>query len=133
MQTPDASPNPFPRPLLAPFAGLALITGLAYLLGSPDRTRPASFAIAKMVASMHVWGIAFLIGAGALATVIALDHKYAIVTALFVGGLLYTWWGLSFGIAALNDPRASANAWATYMFIGFTHYLAAWRIAVWRR
>jgi hypothetical protein len=115
-----------PRPLLLPYPALALVMGLAYLLGDPERTATPSFAPAKAVAPMHVWGVLFLTGFVVL--MIGLTNARLMAIALWIGGTMYVWWGACFALAALTDPRASATGWAVHGVVAAAHYTAAWRV-----
>lgn len=108
-----------------PFVALALWIGLAYRYGSPVRTATESFDTARDIAQVSTWGLAFLVGGVVMAA--GLFHQRLQVFAFMIGGGVYILWGLFFAEAA-SAPTASLTGWALYAFIGFTHYLAAWRI-----
>jgi hypothetical protein len=108
-----------PRPLLLPYPALALVMGLAYLLGDPERTNTPSFAPAKAVAPMHVWGLLFL--AGFVVLMIGLTNARLMAIALWIGGTMYVWWGACFALAALTG-------WAIHGVVAAAHYTAAWRV-----
>jgi hypothetical protein len=113
------------RPLLIPFAVLAGWIGCAYVFGDPVRTSTPSFAAARELAPMPVWGVMFLIGAATLAVAIVVHDDRLPRWALAIGGVIYIWWGLLFLLTVLRDERASLNAPALYGFIAFIHFLAA--------
>src|SRR5689334_4135918 len=81
-----------PRLHFLPVAILAAVMGLAYLLGDPQRTASPSFAYAKSIAPMHVWGVVFLVGAVAVGSAAFLRDGAALALALFVGGSMFAWW-----------------------------------------
>jgi len=114
-----------PRLHFLPVAILAAVMGLAYLLGDPQRTSSPSFAYAKSVAPMHVWGVVFLVGAVAVGSAALLRDGTALAFALFVGGCIFAWWASCFLVSALSDPAASLTGWAIHGFIAFTLYRAA--------
>lgn len=113
------------RPLLIPFASLAAWIGFGYVLGHPVRTSTPSFSSARDLAPMPVWGAMFLLGAAVLVLAMCVHDDRLTRSALFVGGVIYLWWGLLFGLTVLRDERASVNAPALYVFIACMHFLAA--------
>ena len=112
------------RPLLVPFVVLAGWIGLGYVLGDPVRTSTPSFESARELAPIPVWGAMFLIGAATLVVSMFLSD-FLMRCALFVGGVIYSWWAALFAITALQDDKASLNAPAIYAFLAFCHYIAA--------
>lgn len=123
-----ASDRPPRRAFLAPFPVLAAVMGLGYLVGDEGRTAAHTFRIVKYLLPMDAWGSIFLLGAVALTAALISNRRGAITAALFFGAVTYTWWSLALLITTLVDPGASANAWAAYGFIAFTHYYATWRV-----
>jgi hypothetical protein len=116
------------RFLLAPFPALAVWIGLAYLLGDPQRTESPSFAAAKLLAPMHVWGVLFLFGGVVLTLAMLVDDKRLLSWALFAGGFIFTWWAVMFGYAAATDPRASLTGPAIHGTLGLLQFSASWWI-----
>lgn len=112
------------RPLLFPYVVLAGWIGFGYLLGDPVRTSTPSFASAKELAPMHVWGLMFLTGAVVLVASMFLND-FLMRCALFIGGVIYSWWGALFALTAYHDEKASLNAPAIYGFLAFCHFIAA--------
>lgn len=113
------------RPLLVPFIVLAAWLGCGYLFGAPVRTATPSFASARAIAPMDLWGVMFLAGAVVLTAAMFLrDHRVP-QWALVIGGAIYTWWAFLFLFTVLRDERASLNAPALYGFIAAIHFLAA--------
>lgn len=115
------------REFLIPFALLAAVTGLGYAFGGEARTSSPSFGFARSIAPMTWWGVLFLLGAAVLTFALTVNWPWLIWRALFVGGCIYLWWGICLAIGIAVAPHASLNAWAVYVFIGFTHFYAAWR------
>lgn len=113
------------RPLLIPFAVLAGWIGCAYTLGAPVRTSTPSFAAARDLAPMQLWGGMFLVGALVLALAMFTRDDRIPRWSLAIGGVIYLWWGLLFLLTVLRDERASLTAPALYGFIAFIHFLAA--------
>lgn len=115
-------------PTVALSAGLSTVMGCAYVFGSPVRTDTPSFAAAKSLAPMHVWGWLFLFGAFILPVTWGMGSRSLVVMALIVSGLIYTWWGAMFGQQALTNPLASLSAWAVFLVIGAWHFIVAYRL-----
>lgn len=116
-------------------ASIAVGLGLSMLLGTPTRFAAASFDPIRDVASIHLWGSAFLI-AGSVAVLgqvarsprtVALAHSVCGFMALFWSAAFYT---------GLNNPNASATGIWAYLGIGLTHAVVV-AVAVvearWRR
>jgi hypothetical protein len=132
------------RLLLVPFPLLAGVIGWAYLAGDPARTVSPSFGVAQWLAHaafpqfdpMHVWGLVFLAGAVALGVTLATNRAAAFAWALFVGGVIFTWWAALFGLTLIvetvngDPPRASLAGWAIHGFIAYVHYVACYRVRV---
>ncbi|HET6909050.1 MAG TPA: hypothetical protein VFH54_06910 [Mycobacteriales bacterium] len=118
------------RAQLLPFPGLALVIGLAYILGDQRRTAAPSFLVAKSLAPMWVWGALFVLGATVMYAALATHSPRLMATALLIGGGIFAWWSVLLFSAGVTDPRGSLNAWAAYGFIAFGHYYAAHRIRV---
>lgn len=123
------------RAWVAPFALLALVLGLVYLLGDTGRTMSPSFATARYVGSvvnpgapMHVWGLVFLSGFVCIGGSLIRWRRRLLSLSLFLGGTLYVWWAAAFLISGFLDPRASLSVWATYAMIAFVHYAASYLI-----
>jgi hypothetical protein len=116
------------RVLMLPVIGLAGWIGAAYLFGDAERTATPSFAVAQSLAPMWAWGVLFLTGAVALSLATVLGNFMLIGAAMFVGGIIYTWWGSLFAATAVGDPRASLVGPAVYYFIGSIHFVGAWRM-----
>lgn len=113
------------RPLLIPFIVLAGWIGCSYVAGDPVRTATPSFASARELAPMHLWGVMFIIGAATLVVAMFVRDDRIARWALVVGGVIYTWWGLLFLLTVLRDERASLNGPVLYGFVAFVHFLAA--------
>lgn len=129
-----------PRSLTAAFAALALYIGLAYYLGTPERTMGPTYAPAKAIVPawvplqpMQVWGLLFMAGFGAILIGIVVARPKVTELTLFVGGGIYVWWATLLGIACVIDPTAPASAPGVYAFIAFSHYVASWRVHMDRR
>lgn len=120
-----------PRWFLIPFATLAGWFGLAYVVGDPRRTMNPAFAVAKTMLTVPHWGIMFIIGFVFITTAMLLGRSDLMAVALFLGGVMFTWWSLVFAAAALQDPRASATAPAIHGFIATMHFFAAWLVKAW--
>lgn len=116
------------RWMLLPFWVLALAMGLGYLLGGPERTAAPAFGAAKAIMPIQAWGVMFLLGALAIGVNSLINRRRGVARALLLGGAIYLWWGVLFGIAAVNDPRASLNGFWVYAFIAFCHWLAKYRV-----
>lgn len=130
------------RLLVLPYIGLAAWIGLSYLNSAPRRLASPSLDQPKELAriltdapGMNAWGVVFLLGAIAMATAALLPEKSAtfsrrevLVVLLFIGGVMYAFWGAVFLWGALEDPRASLVATGLYWFISCTHFTAVWFI-----
>lgn len=114
--------------LLLPFPVLAVIIGLAYCFGSPNRTMSSSFSTAKSIAPLESWGLLFLFGGFFLTVAMLLRDLRMMSFGLFIGGMIYTWWGTLFLISAMTDLNASLTGWAIYGFLAFVHYAGFWRL-----
>lgn len=134
-----------PRMLVLPYIGLALWLGLGYIHGDPRRTATPSMEAPKELARtvlpglrepMNFWGIVFLIGAVALAAGALLPEHYrrheVLMVLLFVGGLMYCFWGAVFAWGALADSRASVNGPGVYWFAAVMHMVGVWFLNVLR-
>ena len=111
------------RPLLVPFIALAAWIGCAYVFGDPTRTSTPSFGAAQDLAPMQLWGAMFLAGAAVLTLSMFLNERL-MHAALFVGGVIYAWWGALFALSAAHDPEASLVSPALYGFLAAIHFLA---------
>lgn len=116
------------RLLMVPSIALAGWIGSSYVLGDPERTATPSFTTAQFLAPMWAWGVLFLTGAVTLSFTAILGEPRLIGAALFIGGIIYTWWGSLFAITTLVDSRASLTGPAIYYFIGLVHFTGAWRM-----
>ena len=112
------------RSQLAIFPALAGWIGAAYI-ADPSRTATPSFDVARSILPMPMWGAVFLIGALVMTCALGTHSRTVMAWALTVGGGIYTWWALLFGIGAITDPHASLNGWALYGFIAAVHYQTA--------
>jgi hypothetical protein len=110
---------------------MAAVSGLSYLLGDPIRTSSPNFEMAKSLMSMHAWGWVFLAGLFAETVAIIVASNVPVAITFWVGGLIYLWWSVCFGIQAVQNPTASLVAWAPYMVVAIFH----WRMAygLWMR
>lgn len=124
------------RAQLIPFPLLALVIGLAYVLGDPRRTATPSFNTARELAhslgattdGIQLFGVFFLMGAVVMATTLITDSPRVMATALTIGGFMYVWWGALFAISAIVETRASLTGWAIYAFVAYGHFINAYRI-----
>lgn len=128
-----------PRILLVPFATLSLWIGLAYALGTPERTQGPTYGPAKAIVPswvpgypMVAWGAVFLLGFAVLAWGIVAPPAVTGAT-LFIGGGIYIWWATLLLIAFFSDAHASGSAPGLYAFVGFAHYMACWRVYLERK
>lgn len=107
--------------------GLNIALGSVLILGAPDRTSSFSFAVARDVLPIPVWGAAFtLVG---LAGLFALRLGTAGVPTVMAGAGLHTFWAVAFLSAALMDTRAALTAIPVYMFLALLHLLTGLRLA----
>lgn len=110
---------------------MAAVSGLSYLLGDPERTASPSFEMAKSLMSMHAWGWVFLAGLAAEMVAVVTASNVLVAATFWVGGLIYLWWSVCFGIQAMQSPLSSLTAWAPYLVVTIFH----WRMAygLWMR
>lgn len=113
------------RPLILPYIALALWVGLGYNLGDAVRTNTPSFEGAKGITDIQNWGIMFLIGAVVMAVTSMIHETKWMRLSLFIGGVMYVWWGCLFVFTLTHVPNASIVAPGLYAFIAFAHFAAA--------
>lgn len=113
------------RPLAYPYVFLATWLAFGYIFGDSIRTNTPSFGGAKELASIHIWGFMFLAGAVALLVSSFMHNTKWLRLALFLGGVIYMWWGILFAFTVFDVPFASLNAPGLYAFISFAHFAAA--------
>jgi hypothetical protein len=89
------------------------------------RTATPSFDEARDFISLRVWGLMFLAGATTLTLTMLSGRTAWMRAALYVGGVMYSWWAFLFLLGAIQTPYASVNSPAVYGFIAFTHFAAA--------
>lgn len=116
------------RKFLIPFPILAGIVGLGYMLGGSDRYISPSFDPAKAIMPLPAWGLAFIVGSATLTLTLLLCRSRWVAGALLIGGAVYMFWGICFGVAALTEPEASLGAWAKELALALAHYYAAYRV-----
>lgn len=107
--------------------GVNVALGVVLLLGAPERTSSFSFAVAKDIASVQTWGLAFI--AAGIACMYALHLGRLGVAALMFGAGIHTFWAVAFLSAALLDNRAALTAIPVYMFLALLHLLTGLRLA----
>lgn len=115
-------------------AGYAIITGLDYL-NTPTRPPGArSLTMVERLATLHTWGVWYLIAGGVLAiglilgrhVVVWLGHfACSILYAAFAGATLQAVWEYQ------HTPTAGTNGWiwrAAYVafMIAIGHFMLAW-------
>lgn len=107
--------------------GLNVALGLVLIAGAPARTSSFSFAVAKDLAPIRWWGVAFLIGG-----LLCLSAQYLDwwgVAAMMIGAGTHTFWAVAFLTAAIQDTRAALTAIPVYMFLALLHLLVGLRLA----
>lgn len=107
--------------------GVNVALGIVLLLGAPARTSSFSFAVAKDIASMQVWGLMFI--AGGIFCMYAVRLGRLGIAALMFGAGVHTFWAVAFLSAALLDSRAALTAIPVYMFLALLHLLTGIRLA----
>jgi hypothetical protein len=114
-------------------AGYAIVTGID-LLHPPAATRVISLKMVERLATLHTWGIWYLIAGGVLALGLALGRHAVVWLGHFACSILY------FGFAAAtlqavwqyqSSPLAQSGGWiwrAAYVsfMIAIGHFALAW-------
>lgn len=116
------------RKFLIPFPILAGIVGLGYMFAGPERHTSPSFDPARAIMPLPAWGLVFLVGSVTLILTLLLCRARWVAGALLIGGAVYMFWGVCFGVAALTEPQASLAAWAKELGVALAHYYAAHRV-----
>lgn len=112
-----------------PLAGMDIAIGLLHLLQRPSRSSSPSFAVARGVAPLWVWGTLYLILG--LALLIAILGSRTPVLRLhcttlvrILGPALFVMWALMYAMSAVNDDRASYLGVAPYLYLAYRHHFA---------
>jgi hypothetical protein len=113
-------------------AGYAIVTGLDYL--NPPQQTGRSLTMVEKLATLHTWGIWYLIAGGVLAVGLTLGRHVIVWLGHFACSILY----FGFAVATLqavweyqHSPTAEAGGWiwrAAYVafMIALGHFALAW-------
>lgn len=106
-----------------PLALMDLLIGVLFVV-APGRTRSPSYAVAKSICPMDVWGLGFIIiGLSLLASMIwGWDWAEGIVRVF--GPVLFVMWAVLYLLAALDDSKAGLVGVFTFPFLAFRHFFA---------
>lgn len=113
----------------APLALMDVAIGLMHLLQRPSRASSPSFAVARTVAPLWLWGVLFLILGACLLVAIfggrAPRLRRSCVTVVRVlGPALYVMWALMYAMSALHDDRATFIGVPPYLYLAYRHHFA---------
>lgn len=108
------------QPSRTVLAGILLGVGLALLVGDTDRTSSPSFATARMLWPIDVWGTlavvlgALLLSADELARALRVRLAPVVVSTALAAAAWFTFWCCSFIQSALRDDRAALTGIPVY-------------------
>lgn len=102
--------------------------GVALMVSNPRRERSAAYTVARAVMPVQVWGVLFTLLAATVLAALLLRKtgryrafkRMADFTRL-AGPALYTFWGVTFFIAAVTQTSASFVAVGAYLYLAYRH------------
>lgn len=115
---------------LRPGALLSLVNlglGFVLLVGAPERTSSASFAVPKEWLPIQAWGLVFLVGALVCAFAHGLGRRGAIAVALGAG--IHAFWATALWQSADADPKAALTGGVVYSWLALCHVVTGYRMS----
>jgi hypothetical protein len=121
-----------PRIAVAILAAVDVLLGCALIAGAPLRTAGPSFASAREIAPIPVWG-AVILTLGALLAVAQLlrtrltplHGRFAIALPAGVAAGWHAFWAAAFLTTAVMDPRAALTGIPVYAGLSGLHLVVA--------
>jgi hypothetical protein len=107
---------------------LNLGLGVVLLLGDPLRTSSASFATARQLLPIPLWGVLFL--AGGLVCAAAANWGCWGALAVALGGAgVHAFWAAALTESAAADKRAALTGCVAYSWFALAHVVTGVRLA----
>lgn len=101
--------------------------GVVLLLGDPLRTSSPSFASARQLLPIAVWGLLFLVGGIVCACAASIRTHGAVMVAGGAG--VHAFWAVSLAAAAKADEHAALTGVVVYAWIALCHLVTGIRLA----